>query len=334
MPLKNIVGQDTARRILEGFLGRGNVPHSLLFCGPDGSGKRTTATAFAQAVNCAEPDGTDACGRCPSCSRIGKGVDMDVMYFFPTRTGILRETAEIIRREASITPNSALRKFLIIDRAEKLIPESANLLLKVFEEPPESTVFVLMTDSEHLVLPTIRSRAIKVPFKPLTRGETFEIAAGRLTEEQAEFLHPIAKGDMGFMLQLTEDENMKEVFEALEEFLSRRLDGPGPVSPALTAGEFTAIAERVDLSTDDDTESTGRRKSLVFALEVLLVLLEQRFHEVVSGSGGQVIIDGGLEKICRLMEIVLGTIKAVERGGHTALALEMMTIDYHRAAAG
>jgi len=338
MPLKDIVGQETARRSLEGFLAAGKVPHALLFTGPNGCGKRTAAYALAQAANCAAPTGGDACGACASCRRIANRQDIDTLFFEPARLGIPKETAEEIRLEASITPNSARKKFIIVDRVDTMNPTAANLLLKTFEEPPESTVFVLLTANEHLILPTIRSRTITVGFRPLEADEAVRAAAGRTDEKIIRFLHPLAKGDVGFMLRLAEDENMKSVFADLEKLLEKRLDGNSGVSPSVIAGEFISIAGRIDMSSEDDTESTSQRKSVVFALEALLVFLDRRFSEIVgagagtSGGGGAIITDRH-RSLCRRMETAIGTIRAIEGGGHVQLMLETMALDFIRGAA-
>ncbi len=82
MPFRDIVGHAVTTGLLRQAVARGRVPQSLLFAGPEGVGKRAVATALAQAVNCPirrKSGGDDACGVCPTCTRIARGIHTDVV---------------------------------------------------------------------------------------------------------------------------------------------------------------------------------------------------------------------------------------------------------------
>lgn len=309
----------------------------MLFTGPNGCGKRTTALAFAQEINCPSPVNGAACGKCPTCSRIEKEIDVDAQVFKPVKLRISKESAVSLRNEAMMTPNSGTRKFLIVDEAEKMTSEAANLLLKIFEEPPERTVFIMLTANEHLILPTIRSRASVVPFRPLSMAEAIETLGSRAPRDRMDVLHPLAGGDLGFILKLAEDEEVKSVFADLEKFMDEHLAAPCAIAPSAAASEFISIASRINLGSDDDTASTSQRKSVAFALEALLVFVEKSFREITVGDGTRegktAIIDTSHRQRCAWMECIMSALKAVRGGGLTPMAVESLVIDFKKTHA-
>ncbi len=309
----------------------------MMFVGPGGCGKRTTALALAQAVNCEQPVGVDACGECASCRRTGRGIDLDARLFKPTRLGYRKEEAQEIRNEAYITPNSAGKKFLILDEVDNMKAEASNLLLKIIEEPPETTVFVLLTENKHLVLPTIKSRTLSVSFRRLNPDEILKVAAGDgITEKEVEYLYPIAGGNAGTIIRLSEDRNLKDLFDDIGAELFERLLGVVPVSPSRLAEEIMVLSDRLDLNDEEDTGSVAQRKSLIGILEIMMVMLERRYMPGGKGvfreSGGGA---GPLHlKGVALLEKILESIKSIKGGAHTQLTLENMAIDFRNIASG
>jgi|GEM_PF-1796660 len=321
---------------MRGALVGGRITHALLFVGPGGVGKRTTALAFAQAVNCPQPVDGDACGVCPACLRVAHGVDMDVRFFSPTRMDYRKVEAVEIRNDAYVTPNAGRKKFLILDRADCLNDESANLLLKTIEEPPEFTVFILLTENAHRILPTIRSRSLAVSFRPLTLAEVLKVTGDRIAADKARYLYLIAKGNVGTMLRLSEDKKLKELFEDIEAELGERLLKPIPASPTRLAEEMISLAGRIDYEpNEDDTKSITLRKSLVAVLEIMLAMLEKNYMPL--GGGEEKAGDRTLSRCldgCRLLETVMETIKSIEGGAQQILALESMAIDFRNISEG
>ncbi|MEW6202216.1 MAG: DNA polymerase III subunit delta', partial [bacterium] len=171
MPLRDIIGQPIAVQSLKNFLKKDTIPHAFLFHGEEGCGKHTTAVAFAQAINCTNTADDDACGACSTCRRIQRNTDVDVLTYEPQKKEYLVEEVNPIRKEAFYTPNTGRRKVLILEKAEALSRETGNMLLKVLEEPPPSTIFVLISDTPYHILPTIRSRSIPILFRPLQPAE-------------------------------------------------------------------------------------------------------------------------------------------------------------------
>src|SRR4051794_33088111 len=111
MAFQEVIGHRTIVDLLARSVARETLPPSLIFAGPSGIGKRRTAIAVAQALNCPEPKPVlsegraivlDACGTCPSCTRIARGVHADVVVVEPGDTGSIRieQVREVIDRAA------------------------------------------------------------------------------------------------------------------------------------------------------------------------------------------------------------------------------------------
>jgi DNA polymerase III subunit delta' len=171
VPFRDVVQQRGHRRIVELLsrsVSRGTLPPSLVFAGSTESGTREAAVALAQALNClqrSEADDGDACGRCAACERIARGVHPDVVIVEPGDSGAIKidQVRDLIER-AAYRPFEGRRRVVIIDTADALVTAAQNALLKTLEEPPAASVFVLLTARPDVLLPTVRSRCIKLSF--------------------------------------------------------------------------------------------------------------------------------------------------------------------------
>jgi DNA polymerase III subunit delta' len=176
MPFRAIAGHRPLLELLSRATARGTLPPSLIFAGPEGVGKRLTAMALAQALNCEHPieaeDSRDACGICASCKRIARGVHADILIIEPGDSGSIKvdQVREAIDR-SMYRPFEGRRRVVIVDEADALMSEAQNALLKTLEEPPSASVFVLITNRPDVLLPTVRSRCQQLRFGPLTPGE-------------------------------------------------------------------------------------------------------------------------------------------------------------------
>src|SRR5215813_4079694 len=194
---------------LRGALRTDRVPHALLFSGPHGVGKFTLARLFAQAANC-ERLTDDACGECYSCQRVallaepqrlleqglierGESADAatvervplilqshpDVWALVPDpvrlKTPVARPMLRIgqlraVQRAAYFQPLGKRRVF-IIDGAETMRWDVANVFLKILEEPPGSATLILTAPAPYSLLPTIVSRCLQFHFATLTAAQ-------------------------------------------------------------------------------------------------------------------------------------------------------------------
>jgi DNA polymerase III delta' subunit len=170
MPFRDITGHRRLLDLLARSIARGTLPQSLIFAGPSGTGKRATAVAVAQALNCLKPRETtkeraDACGVCSACVRIARAVHPDVLVVTPGDSGSIRidDVRDIVDR-AAYRPFEGRRRVVIVDEADALVPAAQNALLKTLEEPPPSSTFILVTARPDMLLATVRSRCIRLAF--------------------------------------------------------------------------------------------------------------------------------------------------------------------------
>jgi len=240
MPFRQVTGHRPLLELLARAVSRRSLPSTLIFAGPEGIGKRLTATALAQALNCESPVsfgaydgkiggqpsshdsevggqptslGNDACGVCGPCTRIGRGVHADVLVLEPGDSGSIKidQVRDAIDR-AAYRPFEGRRRVVIVDVADALVGEAQNALLKTLEEPPPSSVFVLVTSRPDLLLPTVRSRGHRLRFGALSESDV----AAVLTQDHgfsvadARAAAATSDGSVGRALE----ENTEEAIEA------------------------------------------------------------------------------------------------------------------------
>jgi DNA polymerase-3 subunit delta' len=188
MPFRDITGHRRLIGLLSRSIRRGSLPQSLIFAGPPASGKRATAVAVAQALNCLHPaepapDQLDACGGCTACVRIARGIHPDVLIVEPDeRASIRMEHVRDIVDRAAYRPFEARRRVVVIDEADALVTPAQHALLKTLEEPPSSSTFILVTARPDTLLPTVRSRCFRLVFGHRDRRPDDDQAARQVAQ--------------------------------------------------------------------------------------------------------------------------------------------------------
>lgn len=173
MSFSSLIGNERNKQILRRLLRRGNLGFTLIFAGPEGIGKKQFALTLAKAANCQNPPETndDSCDQCPACQRIQADTYSDVVTIKPDGTYIkIAQTRELIN-DVQVRPREGRQRFFFIDEADRLREEAANSLLKTLEEPPSTSTIILLTARPDALLQTIRSRAQKLNFSPLSVAE-------------------------------------------------------------------------------------------------------------------------------------------------------------------
>jgi DNA polymerase III subunit delta' len=183
-----LTGNSRVKEVLRRMLKNGRVPGSFLFSGEEGIGKKLFALEIARALNCRTPVNIEACGNCPSCTRIARlnypeREDSDdwnqIIWSDHPDVGIVIAPKRVLRvqqmrqieREANFRPFEGKARVFLIDEADKLNDASANALLKILEEPPPSSYIILLTSRPAMLLPTIRSRCQIIRFAPLAPAD-------------------------------------------------------------------------------------------------------------------------------------------------------------------
>lgn len=137
---------------------------SLLFAGPKGSGKTSAARIIAKAVNCLKTKKGEACGECENCLEIEKGNSLDIIEIdAASNRGI--DDVRGLKENAYLSPIRLKKKIFIIDEVHMLTKEAFNALLKIIEEPPKNTLFILCTTDAQKIPETVLSRLLKVNFR-------------------------------------------------------------------------------------------------------------------------------------------------------------------------
>jgi len=197
-----ILGHQKPIEQLRKALATRRLPNAYLFSGLSGIGKKLVATTFVSALFC--PKSPDVCGSCISCSKIRNRSHPDVFFIEPKTEKILIEQVRDLKQNLQFHPLEGAIKIAVIDDADAMTEAAANSLLKILEEPPQSTHFILITAFTHRILPTIRSRCQKIVFAPLPEEDVTQYLIGQrgFDQRQALRIAQISQGSIGSVAEL------------------------------------------------------------------------------------------------------------------------------------
>lgn len=249
MGFADIIGQQKSLAVLRGALANNRLHHAYLFIGPEGVGKRTSAITLAMALHCQEKN-RDSCGRCVECARIKARNHPDVreIALLPGKKEISIQQIREMEKELHYRSFTGGRKIAIVDPATLLNPAAQNALMKTLEEPPKDSLLILISPSAGALLPTLRSRCLRVNFGPIPR----QLLAGFLTSkkgqlpEEAELLAALSMGSLGVALEM----DGKALREARREW--------GGMLAALKTGDYRGAMDVAE------TLASSREEALKF----------------------------------------------------------------------
>jgi DNA polymerase III subunit delta' len=266
MGFSEFLGNERIVTALRGALRTERVPHALLFSGPRGVGKFTLARMFAQAANCDRLK-DDFCGDCPTCKRIallaepqglieqglaerGEGADAatvervplilqshpDVWALVPDpvrlKTPVARPMLRVgqlraVQRAAYFQPMGR-RRIFILDGADTMRWDVANVFLKILEEPPGSATLILTAPSPYSLLPTIVSRCLQFHFAPLPQTDVERILQDKTDRKPAErkLAAQLSEGSPGLAIEMDLEQASQQRRNALR-ILERAARGEG-----------------------------------------------------------------------------------------------------------
>src|SRR6267378_1551083 len=287
MGFAEFLGNERVVTALRGALRTGRVPHALLFTGPRGVGKFTLARMFAQAANC-ERLTDDFCGECATCQRVslladpqalleqglaerGESADAatvervplilqshpDVWALVPDPVRLKNPVARpmlrvgqlrAVQRAACFQPMGRRRVF-VLDGAETMRWDVANVFLKILEEPPGSATLILTAPSPYALLPTIVSRCLQFHFAPLPQAAVEKILKEKTDRKPAEIklAAQLAEGSPGLAMEMDVDAAAQRRRGALR-ILERAAQGQGF---AQLFSDTSALAKDRDSSFED-----------------------------------------------------------------------------------
>lgn len=217
MGFNDFLGNTRILEMIRRLLSQDRLPHSLLFAGPQGTGKGTLAHFISKAVNCLNSQ-QDFCDHCSSCQRIDQNLHADVKYYVPEGQFIKIDQMRELSREVFFTPFEGKRRIFILDQADKMNLQSANSVLKTLEEPPPTSLLILISDKPNDILATIRSRCQRYEFAPLPYPDIEQVLLKKthLPEDDLLLLSRLSRGSLGRALDI----DLKEYKNSRKEMLA------------------------------------------------------------------------------------------------------------------
>ncbi|MDR0873073.1 MAG: DNA polymerase III subunit delta [Prevotellaceae bacterium] len=235
MQFSEIIGQGETKNRLIRSVREGKISHAQLFAGAEGVGKLPLAIAYAQYVCCTNRGENDSCGVCPSCVKFGKLAHPDLHFVFPVISSsvsddFIKEWREIVTEKKYFTYNQWLAKLnaenkqaliyskeseavlrklsmksyeseykvMIIWQPERMYHDLGfgNKLLKILEEPPERTLFVLVSENPDALMITIQSRTQRINIPAIAESDLTRCITERyyLSADEANNIARIAGG--------------------------------------------------------------------------------------------------------------------------------------------
>lgn len=257
-----VVGQPEAVRRLAAAAS--SPVHAYLFVGPAGAGKRQAAGVFGgEILASVDPEGAER------HRRLAAGlIHPDIVVFEPSgnalRLGSSTDPGEIpaIIKEASRSPTEGDRKIVVVDQFQTAEAGASSALLKLVEEPPESTIFVLLATDVPPHQITIESRCTRVDFASVAADDIAAalVAEGHADRERAAVIAAAANGDLGRARVLVLDERLVARRDGWWS-VPDRLDGTGAAAAAL-------VEELRSMIDDASAARVARHDEELAALEV------------------------------------------------------------------
>jgi DNA polymerase-3 subunit gamma/tau len=162
-----LVGQNHIAQTLQNALKNGRLPHALLFTGPRGTGKTSSARILAKALRCPNAVNFQPCNVCPECQDIAASRSIDVIEIDGASNNGVDAIREL-RDTVAYAPSTGKYKIYIIDEVHMLSTSAFNALLKTLEEPPAHVVFIMATTEAHKIPQTILSRCQRFDFRSIS----------------------------------------------------------------------------------------------------------------------------------------------------------------------
>jgi DNA polymerase-3 subunit delta' len=199
MGFEQIVGHPKQLEALRLALAHGRLHHAYLFVGAAGVGKKTIGISLAKAIHCSVATG-DFCGECADCARIENGNHSDVRFIEPLagKKEISIQQIRELEKELNLRSFSGTKKIAILDPATMMNLPAQNALLKTLEEPPRDSLLILIASNLGGLLPTLRSRCLRISFVPLSRDQVaaFLFSQKKVPIEEAKLLAAMSMGSL------------------------------------------------------------------------------------------------------------------------------------------
>lgn len=220
--LDKVIGQEAAVAIIRGMMKTGKIPRTIMIHGPYGSGKTTLARIIMRYVNCQHEKGADHCDGCDSCKAWLKGQHPDVHEM---DAGNLRgiDNVREIQKVAGFLPRYKRRGY-ILDECHALTKDAWNASLKLFEEPPGHSMFLMSTTDPQKIPETIQSRSLQIKLEPIDEEALYKLVR-RVAEKEGNGDFPKSAAKMVAEAAMGHPRNALSILEQVMLYMeSEKLD--------------------------------------------------------------------------------------------------------------
>ncbi len=335
MLLDQIHGHASALATLRKALANERVAHAYLFTGPDGIGKRCTATALAHALLCQEAP-QRGCPSCPACVSLQAGSHPDYYFSAPLpgkqRMGI--DQIRAMQRFLALRPVRGGKKVCILNEAHTLTDQAQSALLKILEEPPGDAIIVLIAVSGATLSLPLLSRCQHVRFAPLPVQDVERILRQEALEaDTARLLARYSHGSIGRALSL-DPATLVEERQRVVEHLS-----------AVHGASFSTLSQLAEWLLADRNAKTKKKAETPHTLEkgarleLVLAWYEEALRYLLLGNSAvvryqdclpalaQATANVGISRALHDLTLVYETLQALGRNAHPRLAVEDMLLE-------
>jgi DNA polymerase III delta' subunit len=334
----NILGQPAAIDWLTQAHLADRLPHGLIFAGPPGVGKATTARALAALFLCERPKDTRPCGKCESCRVFEAGNHPDYAVVYRQLVRLEKEESkakdlavDVVRKfliePAGLKPMMNRGRVFVIEEAETMNPNAQNSLLKTLEEPYGRTLIILLTDQPDCLLPTIRSRTQTVPFQSLDPAlVTKELTRRGIDPATARQAAQLSEGSLGLAMKWLEDGVVAQAQQ-----LHKKLDDLTAGRPAPDLADwFKQAAEAYSAKQVERDKNTSVDQAKREGISLYLRLAAQHFRRVLRESDDA----AALDQACTAIELIARADDYLDANVNIPLILQQLSLELQSVRAG
>lgn len=340
---ESIIDQKRPLQLLTTLLKKGTIPHALLFTGIAGAGKHSAAMVFAMACNCRGKDSatkeqcvgsadnnsdgskvSEPCCVCRSCRKILSNNHPDILHVEPSGSIIKIAQIRDLCHTLTMKPFEARLRIVVISRAQAMNPEAANALLKVLEEPPESTILILTADQTSDLLPTIVSRCQQIRFNPISRKNitSYLVKKLKIPADQASIIADMAGGSLQRALSMSKTGWLDHRNRILS---CSGLDNPGAL-PARPINALLAFAESLSKQKDSLPDALEIIKSWLRDLVVCQYNIEKIINTDMTATLQKISAKISPESILFKIKAVQKAQRNIESNANLRLSLELLML--------
>jgi DNA polymerase III delta' subunit len=329
----DILDQTAALEALRGAYLSNRLPHGLVFAGPAGVGKGTTAAALAGLFLCERPDTTNPCGACEGCRVFDAGnhPDYHVVYRQLARLekpkAVARDVSVDVIRAFLVEPASRKSvmgrgKVFVIEEAETMSPAAQNALLKTLEEPAGRALIVLITENANALLPTIRSRCQVVRFASLSPELVRrELEKRGISKTDAADAATLTNGSLGVALRWLEDGVVAQARDLVRHVDALVASGHAPVD---LEDWFKRAADAYAAKQIERDELTSKDQATREGLSLYLGIAANRFRAALASAAADDAEQ--LERTCAAIDAIVAAETNLDANVNVALTFQQLAV--------